>query len=472
MPGDGPPNPPPGSGDRPAGASQGTPSLGPIPGTDVSLTCPVAGAGPSSAAPGTGASLTCPVAGAPANPNSDPARAGNSDPKSGSWQRVKRRGKAQDTAEEHRRVVLALWPTPVIKKDLRDAAGQDPDPARLFSSARFRDAWTTFSKEAQPSSRMLVDLRKLVVEVMSARGGRARRTQNPPPSKSEEKTVVSKRKNRSLSLERSTSPKPAVQSKIPRIGRTPPSGSTPSTSTPKPSLEGVEEEDADLVADEASEPTLEEFAADVRDDLPDFSKVAAGKSNKPDFPYILYVHSGKEERRTMSRETWTVLLEKLQSATLDLVLNSAGEEGVKVEWTGYARGVGLVAPADEKSRDKVKELIGGLSVADESFRAWAKGEKGEWTPLSIRIPATMTKRTFTAGKIMTAACLLNKLPGKDSFQIRDCHDVKNSKDRLLRITAKKDLVDALIQRDGVIYVASSKLRVYFQRNPLTKDSKL
>ncbi len=472
MPGEGSPNPPPGPDDRSAGDSQGSSSSGPIPGTDASLTCPVAGAGPSSAASGTGASLTCPVAGASANPNSGPARVGNSDSQSGSWQRGKRRSKAQDSAAEHQRIVLALWPTPVIKKDLRDAAGQDPDPVRLLSSARFRDAWSSFSKESQPSSRMLVDLRKLVVEIMSAKGGRARKAQNPPPSKSVEKVVTSKRKNRSLSLERSTSPKAAVQPKIPRIGHTPPSGHNPSTSTPKPSLEEVEEEDENLVANEASEPTLEEFAADVRDALPDFSKVVAGKADKPDFPYILYVHSGKEERRTMSRETWTVLLEKLQVATLNLVLNSNGEEGAKVEWTGYARGVGLVAPADEASRDTVKNLISGLQVADESFRAWAKGEKGEWTPLSLRIPATMAKKTFTAGKIMTAACLLNKLPGKDSFQIRDCQDVKNSKDRLLRITAKKDLVDALIQRDGVIYVASSKLRVYFQRSPLTKDSKL
>ena len=171
----------------------------------------------------------------------------------------------------------------------------------------------------------------------------------------------------------------------------------------------------------------------------------------------------------MSRETWTVLLEKIQVATLDLALKG---EGVRIEWTGYARGVGLIAPADAESRDKVKDLVASLKVADDPFRAWAKGEKGDWTPLSIRIPATMTKKVFTAGKIMTAACLLNKLPDKDSFHIRDCNEVKNSKDRLLRISAKKDLVDALVQLDGIIYVAASKLRVYYQRNPLTKDSKL
>ncbi len=458
------------------------PSDCPKPASGTPPACPETAEGSSSVPPGAVASLTLPVAGGPLNPNVTGDRSesvdtthcisgpGPSGPKpTAGASRDRRRDKSQKNAAEHQRISLALWPTAAIKKDLRDAAGQDPDPVKLLSSTRFRDLWTSFSKEPKPTSRMLVDLRKLVVEIMMVKGGRGRRTPNHQSSKLTESNASSKRKNRSLSLERSSSPKATLQSKIPRIGATPPSGNKPSTSTPKPSLEGVEEEDADLVVDEASEPTLEEFAADVRDALPNYANVAEGKNSKPDYPYILYVHSGTEERRTMSRETWTVLLEKIQVATLDLALKG---EGVRIEWTGYARGVGLIAPADAESRDKVKDLVASLKVADDPFRAWAKGEKGDWTPLSIRIPATMTKKVFTAGKIMTAACLLNKLPDKDSFHIRDCNEVKNSKDRLLRISAKKDLVDALVQLDGIIYVAASKLRVYYQRNPLTKDSKL
>jgi hypothetical protein len=84
----------------------------------------------------------------------------------------------------------------------------------------------------------------------------------------------------------------------------------------------------------------------------------------------------------------------------------------------------------------MKEVIDGITVAEYSFRAWAKGETGEYTPLTIRIPAAMTRKTFTAGKIMQAACLLNKLP-ENSHTIRDCKDVKDSKDRLCASRPKR-----------------------------------
>jgi hypothetical protein len=378
--------------------------------------------------------------------------------------------KKKRNAEEFKRVALALWPNADIKKDLRDAAGQDPDPVKLMASTRFRDMWSSFSKETHPSTKTVSALRKLAVDIMTPRSG-SHRPNPASTSKSIEVKGNSKRKNRSLSLERSTPSKDEEhKKKIPRTGDQPANlGSPKTSSTPTlPRMPEEEDEDDDLVIDESGEPSVLDLAEDLRSALPDYSGVAQGSTPKTDFPYILYVHVGKEQRRKMSRETWTVLLEKVHSATLDLAL--AGK-GVRIEWNGYAKGVGMFAPADAASRAAMKEVIDGITVAEHSFRAWAKGEMGEFTPLTIRIPAAMTRKTFTAGKIMQAACLLNKLP-ENSHTIRDCKDVKDSKDRLLRITAKKDLVDAIISLDGTLYVAASKLRVYYQRSPLNKGSKI
>jgi hypothetical protein len=461
-----PPPSAPGPDARPAGGTQGLSSDG----TSSASVAP--SARPETKSGHSSSSSVDPVAPS-ARPGAGGSKSdgrGNPAKSKSDFKRAQREERKSNAAEERRRVAMALWPNADIKKDLRDAAGQDPDPAKLLASTRFRDLWTPFSKESQPSTKTVSALRKLVVDIMTPKS-RSNRSSTTSTSKSIEKSGNSKRKNRSLSLERSTPSKDEEhKKKIPRTGDQPANlGSPKTSSTPTlPRMPEEEDEDDDLVIDESHEPSVLDLADDLRSALPDYAGAAQGSKTSTDSPYILYVHVGKEERRKMSRETWTVLLEKVHSATLDLAL--AGK-GVRIDWNGFAKGVGLFAPADADSRAAMKEIIDGITVAEYSFRAWAKGETGEYTPLTIRIPAAMTRKTFTAGKIMQAACLLNKLP-ENSHTIRDCKDVKDSKDRLLRITAKRDLVDAIIKLDGKLYVAATQLRVFYQRSPLNKGSKI
>jgi hypothetical protein len=383
--------------------------------------------------------------------------------------RDKREEKKKESEEERRQIELALWPTPETKKDISDAAGQDPDCSKLIRSARFRDMWYSFSRDPHPSSRMRSDLRKLAIDIMMTRTKREAKYASKSSKSTGTDDQSSKRKNRSLSLERGSTSSSGTLPKIPRVSH----GTTPSnttTSTPKiPTAvpEVMEEDDGDLVIDEEDEPGLADFAQDISDALPSYGNVASGKAVRNDFPYILYVHCGTEERRRMSKETWTLLMEKIQAASLELILSD--KPAPKIEWSSFSKGVGVVAPIDEDSRAIVKTLVGDLTVEGQNFRAWAKGEKGEHIPLTIRIPATMTKEVFTAGKIMTAAVLLNKLPEK-SYQIRSCEAINNSKNRLLKILAKKELVEAIIHLNGTLYVAASRLVVYYKREPLTKSS--
>ncbi len=374
--------------------------------------------------------------------------------------------KSKKVKETHERIVRALWPTTELKKEFREATGSDPDPGRLMDSTRFRDIWGHFDASDKPTTKDLLAVRKLAREIQGKR-----RSQTRPESKTQE-TESKKRKNRSFSLspatplERGTPPtRGAASFKIPRLAGPPTKSSEVRTSAEPATI--PEEEETDVIEDEAREPGLEDFADDIRAALPSYANVAGKGERRKDFPYILYVHTGEEERKTMSKETWTCFFEKMQVTCLNLTLK--GEAVPKIEWSGYAKGVGLIAPADEASRTLVKDLAANVKVAEFTFRAWARGEKGKYIPLSIRLPATMPSTDFSSGKFMQAATISNGLP--DKYVIRGCKQVAGGgKERLLRIGAEPELVDALKRLDGVMFVAMSRLEVYYQGTRLTNDT--
>ncbi len=68
--------------------------------------------------------------------------------------------------------------------------------------------------------------------------------------------------------------------------------------------------------------------------------------------------------------------------------------------THVSEGVGIIAPADEESQKLVKELIGTLQVDDTVYRAWAKGERGKYTYVSVKLPAALPADKVIAGKAL------------------------------------------------------------------------
>ena len=361
------------------------------------------------------------------------------------------------------RIKRALWPQPEHLRDFKGATGQEPDFKRLWSSTRWRDLWMRFDAAKNPTTKDREDLRKLALE-LHTKGKQGKRGSGPPPNATSKTTAITlnkKRKTRSLSLERSGSNPPTPVSKQPRVTPAPETSSSTPTKLVPTIVEATEAMgDMNVIQDETDEPTLDDVApGDVSGEAADYASKAKGAARK-DYPYILYVHEGNDERKTMSRETWNCLYEKINTACMDLIIGE--KDAPKIEWSGFAKGVGLIAPLDERSRDIMQKLVADTEVAEYKFRAWAKGEKGRWVPLSIKIPAFMKKETVTAQKIMQMAVLMNKLPEK-SYIIRSCHVIQPGKERLLRIGADEHLVTRLKQLKGEIYVAAAKLEVHFNK---------
>jgi len=377
------------------------------------------------------------------------------------------KGEAKKKEEERRqRVLQALWPHSDHKKDFKSATGQDPDPAKLLSSTRWRDAWMQFENSSAPTTKDRTKLREMAVDIFGRKQRYQHRASSFKPSKStqsskegdasKEEQVGSssnKRKNRSSShsaerpAEKSTPDMTGPQFKIPRT------------------TENLED-DSMVVDGEENEPSPFSDLKDIEGALPTTADAVKGK--KQEFPHLLFVHQGQEDRRKMSRDTWRVLYEKLQEKCLNLVLE--GKTAPNIEWSGFKAGVGFIAPVNAESRAIVQDLVKDIKVAEFSFRAWARGEKGKYVQLTIRVPATMNPETFSAGKVLQAAILLNKLP-EEKHVIYSCTSIsKNCKDRILKFGAEVELFNAIKAKNGQLYVAASKLEVHLRQARITTNT--
>ncbi len=372
--------------------------------------------------------------------------------------------------EMRQRVMLTLFNTPELIRDVKTKTGLEPDPGKLLDSTRFRDAWITFNSLKDPGAKKVTALRQLAVDIMS-KGKKGHHQASPlPTSKSSDRHTKGdgkKRKDRSLSTERGHSSSGLTPgAKAAKVNT--PTARPESSSTLVSQAEAQEANNDGVIQGEHDEPALEEFAEDMRAALPTYAQNAKGEK-KTDYPHILYVHLGNDERKTMPKDVWNLFFEKVQAICLERAFKDDAASP-KIEWSGFSRGVGVIAPADEESKTIMKEVVSSITVAEHNFRAWARGERGKFIPLSILIPHTMKKEVFTAGKIMQAIVRTNKLH-EDKHVIRSCNEFPGGgKRRLLRIGAEEDLVTAIKALNGVVYIAASKLEVFFRGGRLTSST--
>ena len=206
---------------------------------------------------------------------------------------------------------------------------------------------------------------------------------------------------------------------------------------------------------------------DIKGALPSTADVVAGRAKREFSPFILFIHVGEEERRKMNRDTWLLFYEKLCDKLLDL--NLEGKEAPTVEWHAFSKGFGLICPVDETSRDLLKGHVREIVVADFTFRAWARGEEGKYLPVTTHLPECLFKAP--PGKILQAAMRANNFP-LDSFVVRDCkkaNKLQDSKVRLLRFGATRELVEALQAKNGRMAVAAVTLELRLKGEPMRQQ---
>ena len=186
-----------------------------------------------------------------------------------------------------------------------------------------------------------------------------------------------------------------------------------------------------------------------------YAGVAIGQGastvEKKDYPFLLYVHAGKEEREAITRDTWKTLLHKIADQCIALDLEG---KGLDSDFSAFSKGAGIIATKDEQSREGMKKLISEIEVAGSSFRAWAKGEKGALTYFQSRLPTVLKKQP---GERIVATLVKKHGLEDEDIKLISCHTAKGNPQRILKVGVKGDALEYLEGQGGCLRIASSAL---------------
>jgi len=365
---------------------------------------------------------------------------------------------------EGERLIRSLFATEELKTELKKATGVNLDVNRLLDSTRFRVRWREFDALPNPTTKVRSELRELARQILKKKVRRADKS-SATDQEGESQMTDYKKRGRADTSNLSTPPSIGkTPYKIPRISQAqidnPPK-------EPEAKAEGENEgediKEDDVVEDESAYPPISEF--DAATEGASYAAKAKGQKEKRDCPYLLFIHQGKEDRKLMNKELWFLLLEKLQEKTITLTLE--GKESPDVDWTGFARGVGVIAPADEQSKGMLKDIVGDIELDGKFFRAWAKGERGKFTPLTIQIPATMNANSLPSGKILVGLAIKNKLTqGPEHMVVRSCTKIPHKHSRTFRFAVSDEVLKQIYDLGGTIRLGVTQFTVYFKGNPL------
>jgi hypothetical protein len=345
-------------------------------------------------------------------------------------------------SDDEIRLRQVLFPTEEERHKFEKKVGCEFSGKLCLDSVRFLDLWKTHKTEKNNSA-----MRKEMLQLAAERHAKT------APSSS--KTPLTKRTH-------SFTPSPSVP--IPKVQKM-------SVSPQVTSKEPTPPTDIPLVyEDEQDYGALSTFATEMEEGLSysDAVKETNKKTPRVDNPHILWIHKGKEDRATMYRETWKLILEKLQEKCLDLAL--AGKEAPRVLWSAWGRGVGILSPDGEASQLALMEMVATLTVADQDFKAWKKGERDRFNPITLLLPAAMKASVFTPAKVVAAIAMQNNMtsmmePGR--HVVRSCESITaGSLVRRLRLGVTDDVLEAIKAKGGRVQVGLSVLEVHAGGKPL------
>ena len=410
--------------------------------------------------------------------SSSASRRGDRDPNSKA-KREQRERKAEDNKKWQEEVRLALWPTPELDRRIRDKCLVSKiDYGRLNSSYRFRDQWFTFKKLRAPSSKDVEGLRTLAIRILSQPMGKANRggattkasnkgeidTENTVQSQT---NITEKRKRDPSTSSTGSDQKPTF--KIPKKTASAPEAlaSAADDAANTDSMDTEAEADVDLVETEGDYGPLDAFTPDIADALPgdDYASAAKGKK-KPrlEYPFLLYVHKGKDLRERIPKQVWTLFKEKFNERLIEDTLED--KPTPDIDWTGFKDGTGVVAALDQTSRDLAEAIIEQIEVAEMTFKGWPKGVQDKQMTVTIKVPPEF--KNIASGKLCEA---LAKKNGLHESGVWDLYSVKTiNKDcgeRILRIRVDDVQLDALKARSGRLMVGSRKLEVFLANNRIS-----
>ncbi len=402
---------------------------------------------PMDTSPSGGDSTT---AGSPGSAAAPPSGDAAATPKGTSKRRSRRDSKPPpDNKEAKDKVMSVLWPHPELRTNFTKKAGSPVDAGVLLRDTRWRDMWVTFSKASSPSTRSRDALRREAVALIKAKKVSAdKKAQSLTVLEEGSSQATDKRKRESSASSASSSTKAPPTSK-PKTDLVAPAKFKPPQNPPPPASEAMEQQEDGAPGTIARQLTVEDLKSGIEsvETSPSYAAATGGntkvKPSKLKCDHILFITGGGEERTSISRVTWAIFLEKYAAKVVDLELDD--KPAPSSDWTGFKAGQGIIACNDAESKALARDIVANIEVAEHTFRAWGKNEKGSYIPVTIPVPVEL--KSIPAGKIVALMHKINRLP-EGSFKSRSVREAPNGK-RYIHGVGHEVNLTAFLEKEGL-----------------------
>ena len=125
-----------------------------------------------------------------------------------------------------------------------------------------------------------------------------------------------------------------------------------------------------------------------------------------------------------------------------------------------------------EEQELLRKWIDDLSVTDkdgtiDDFHGWIEGEDGDFTPLTAKLPY-QKRPGVTPARILVNWCKQAKLE-PDQFRVREIV-AHQDKSRIMRFSAKKELVNFLKERGGIMNYCGNRMEIHYQKKNLVRHT--
>ena len=353
--------------------------------------------------------------------------------------------------DEIAKLKLALWPTQALLSTFETATGSSFNGDLLLDDVKFRDKWKEFNSSANPTGKARSTLRELAKQLHINR--RIRVTQRRDGGESGKPNSVYGKRDRHNTSTHST-----------------PTGKPPQKIA-KVSAKAPEEEETvatNVVVEDSGDAEEYPPLANFHEDGGSYAAAAQPKTRE-ESALTLYIHQSRDDRLTMPHAVWKVFLEKFQLKVGEHIVTTG--QCPLFEFIGFNNGIGCIVPEDEESQALAREIVGSITVNENHFRAWVKGERGKYSLLTLNIPESLPEQDWSAGKLLTLLAIQNKLDQEDdNVKVQSCKRVPDRKIRCLKFLVGEANFVQLAKANGNVRLAACKLVVHFKGKPLTEEA--
>ena len=228
----------------------------------------------------------------------------------------------------------------------------------------------------------------------------------------------------------------------------------------------VLEEVTDAMKEGSEEKSKDTTYADAAAKLPNQS--GTSKRSGPSCFEVLHVQSGSTMRSELLEDDWNKIWAMLHEIWMEKLMSDDWDFSIKVEWSAYLKGSGLIACFNEATVIFLRNLIADIKLDGKVFRAWKRKEFGFPRLVTLFLPPSTQVIKSSEEKTLLLWRKQNGLLAGELANPRFKRMEKPVGCRLVTFGVNNELLERVRNLGGVAYLGLSKIKVHISK---TEDEK-